>query len=256
MPEPYIRKGTNNERINMWVEQIRSSAEDMRKSNGMLEPTALTEAYFLPKIHVMAYPNPITLKDRKGTRTIGYVVIDGVHRLDTTKQLGLDSIECEVHDPMSPAKAYALQYQLNNEGPLPFNRETRDNAIRQMVKFKGPDGKQELTLAMIATQTGISESQVSRIIAGKSGMSPEKVSETRKAAAAKGGKKGSRSKGGYDAKAFFDAVKTAARECASHTKVLKEYLGDHDKAWEPCEDLIESLASLRSVSVELVPEKR
>jgi len=261
MPEPYIRKNTNNERINMWTEQVRASAEDYLKANPGTSPIeAVVKCYFLPEIHVMKLAQSQTVEftgpDRKKhTKTIGYRVLDGVHRFLHTQHLGLDSIEAKEHPPMSPAQAYALQFKLNNEGPLPFNRETRDNAIRQMAKFK-VDGKVEMTMAMIATQTGISEGQVSRIIAGKSGKSAAEVSETRKKASAKGGKRGARSKGGYDAKAFFDAVKVAAREIASHAKVLKEYLVDHDKVWEPCEDLIESLASLRGVAVELVPEKK
>jgi hypothetical protein len=260
LPDPYIRKNTNNERINMWVEQIRASAQDYVKANeGVNGVEAILKCYFLPKIHVMRLTQSQTMEftgpDRKKhTKTVGYRVLDGVHRLLTTGLLGLDSIDCEEHPPMSPAQAYALQFKLNNEGPLPFNRETRDNAIRQMAKFK-VDGKQEMTLAQIAVHTGISEGQVSRIVSMKSGRSAEEISDTRKKAASKG-KRGARAKGGYDAKAFFDAVKAAARECSSHVKVLREYLTDHDKVWEPCEDLIETLASLRGVAVELVPENK
>lgn len=259
MPDPYIRKSTNNERINMWVEQIRASAEDLISANPGMNPVeAVEKSYFLPKIHVMEMKDPVTIEftgsDRKKhTRMVGYRVIDGVHRYLTRQQLGLDNVDAEVHKSMSPGQAYALQFKLNNDGPLPFDRSTRDIAIKTMAKFE-VDGKPEYTQEQIATQTGISKGQVSRILAGKSGAkSKEEVSEAK----AKGGKaKGkAKSNGGYDAKAFFAAMKSAARECASHSKVLKEYLGSHDAVWEPCEDLMDSLAVLRGVAVELVPVK-
>jgi hypothetical protein len=247
LPSPYIRKNTNNERINMWTEQVRSSAEPNIKA-GMTPVDAILKSYFLPEIHVMKLAQAETFEytgtDRKKhTKTIGYRIIDGAHRFLHTQNLGLDSIECKVYEPMSPAASYALQYKLNNDGPLPFNRETRDAAIRQMSKFK-LNGKPEMTLAMIATQTGISEGQVSRILSGKSGgKTAEEVSKAR----SKGGKaKGkARSKGGFDSASYFKGIKEAARIASGHVKVLRDYLGEHDKVWESCQDLIDSLQELK-----------
>src|SRR6267142_3140513 len=108
MPDPYIRKSTNSERIDMWAEQIRASAEDLIAANPGINPVeAVEKSYFLPKIHVMEMKDPVTIEftgsDRKKhTRMVDYRVIDGVHRYLTRQQLGLDNVDAEVHKFMSP----------------------------------------------------------------------------------------------------------------------------------------------------------
>lgn len=241
LPEPYIRKATNNERINMWVEQIKEVIQQTSPEN--------PGAWFLPPVHVMRLAKPQVVKytgadKKKHEKEIKYRILDGVHRRLTRELCGWDSIDANVHDPMSPAQAYAFQYKVNNDGPLPFDKETRDRAIRQLVAFKNDDGSQSLTLAQIGIQTGLSESQISRISAGKSRtQTPEEVGEARKRTGKKG--KGKASPGGYAAKDFFDGIKRVAREATTHKKALREYLGEHDSAWEPCQDLITVLEALR-----------
>lgn len=243
MPQPYIRGKYNTERINMWGEQVRATAEEAARQGGTVESN-LPAAWFLPKISVMVLAKPETIEftgpDRKKhQKTVGYRILDGVHRYMTAGQVGLDALECEVLPTMTPAEAFAFQFKSNNEGPLPFDRDTRDGAIRQM-------GKLDMKLHQIAATTGISEAQISRILSGKTKSSAElRASRSKGGKARKGTRKGAKSKGGYDCADFFAAAKLLSRQAASHYKVLKEYLGEHDKVWEPCQDLITSLEKMR-----------
>lgn len=252
-PEPYVRLRENNERINMWVEQIRDNRDVIQKNDEKINAVEATiKAYFLPPIHVfkMNQPKTISFRGKDGkqhSRTVGYQIIDGVHRYRTVMLLGLDSVECIVHEPMTNHQAFAMQYKMNNEGPLPFNRETRDSAIRQFSVFK-MDGKAVYTKQAIGVMTGISEAQVSRILSGKS--RSQSVEEVSKKMSRKGKKGAARSKGGYNSAEFFKSLNVAAKEVAAHQKVLKEYVNDNDKAWEVAETLCEALASLRGVNVE------
>jgi len=162
--------------------------------------------------------------------------------------------ECDVREPMTPGAAFALAFKLNNDGPLPFDRETRDANIRQLSKFKLDNGKPEFTMEQIGSQTGISKFQVSRILKGQSSLPKMELSKKRRAGARKGhAKRQARLSGGYDSATFFRTLYDIAKTAKSHMKVLAENLAAHDKqAGGAIGDLILQLTEMRDAAKKAV----
>ena len=85
------------------------------------------------------------------------VVIDGFHRLEACKRLGLKKILVEYVEA-DDKDLRALAYKYNRSHGVPLTREERNNLI---VKLYFEDGK---TQQQIAELTGLSQKQVSNII--------------------------------------------------------------------------------------------
>src|SRR5258708_7807943 len=242
LPDPYIRKEINNQRINMWAETYRDKMKEiLDKTPGLSNEDAAAKVWDHRPILVMelAKAETIIWKDKDGKKQLRLVthrIIDGVHRYFTSRQLGRTTIACKVTETLPPTVVYMMQFTENNDGPLPFDRETRDQAIRYMIKDL------EQTLGEVARHVRMSEAQVSRIATGKSGQSAAATSKARKAGAAK---RKAKKAGGYDAKDFFTNLRVTAREAVSHRKALTEYLGEHDTEWSKAQDLINALTVLR-----------
>src|SRR2546426_1294039 len=106
LPDPYIRKETNNARINMWTETYRiKMAELTEKPPGLSNEDAAVKVWDHKPILVMELTKAQTIlwKDKEGKkqqRLVSYRIIDGVHRYFTARQLGRTTIPCKVTEPL------------------------------------------------------------------------------------------------------------------------------------------------------------
>jgi hypothetical protein len=236
MPETYIRKAVDNETVNKWTERIKVQTVEGGKS--------VEEAWFLPPIVLLKLDKPLTIgyKDRDGkkqTRNVHYRIIEGVKRYLTALAVNKPTIAADLVIGLNPAQEYLEQFSLNATHGESFNREALYNFIRISSKHFKVSGEE------LAKRTGLTTASISRIIAGKQGLPPSEVSASRKTGAKKRGGKGHR-KTGWAPADFFGSIRAMAKECAAKRKLLTEYLGEHDKAWEHAQAMIDALSALRN----------
>src|SRR5258708_5025816 len=135
LPDPYIRKETNNQRINMWTETYRDKMKEvLDKTPGLSNEDAAAKVWDHRPILVMelAKTETILWKDKDGKkqqRLVTHRIIDGVHRYFTSRQLARTTIQCKVTETLSRAVASMIQSPENNAGPLPFHRAAPNKAI-------------------------------------------------------------------------------------------------------------------------------
>lgn len=258
MPEPYIRQDVSGQRVNLLVAKVKGGENEKEQ----LPKDQWRQKWPVPPVMLMRLEKPVVIKatEKVAERTIDYRLLDGVHRtlaftaLRTAYHLGekevpkydpFGTIPAVIEEPMTKRAAWTVQFRANNNGPLPFDREGRDYYIREGRKLGTP-------LIELATETGLTEASVSRIVKGSQGKSKAEVSKSRKKAASKRGKRGAKKgakksvvKDAFEPAHYFNGLSDFARVARSQKKSLVEFLKGKDSAWNKAQELIDALRALR-----------
>lgn len=112
-------------------------------------------------------PLVVTPEDR------GYAIIDGFHRYEAARRLGLKELDCEVR----PVAGYSEAFQANLKHGLPLSIEDRKAHARWLYEYERKDGNR-LSYREIGRRCGLSDKTVKAAIEGKGAENPQSDSYT------------------------------------------------------------------------------
>lgn len=102
----------------------------------------------------------------------GYTIIDGFHRYEVAKRLGLKDLPCHV----KPSAGYPEAFEANASHGLPLSVEDRKAYARWLYEYERPNG-QNISYREIGRRCGLSDKTAKAAVEGTDAENPRPSSE-------------------------------------------------------------------------------